>query len=86
MGSPGVSEFGVMETDPLLILAEQKLRKRADKLIVLADSSKIGVKGNLIFCGLSEVDTVITDSNAAPEALDKIREFGVNVIVVEACD
>ena len=86
MGSPGVSEFGVVENDPLLILAEQKLRKRADQLIVLADSSKIGVKGNLIFCGLSEVDTVITDSNAAPEALDKIREFGVNVIVVEACD
>lgn len=86
MGSPGISEFGVMETDPLLILAEQKLRKRAERLIVLADSSKIGVQGNLIFCGLSEVDTVITDSNANPDALDRIREFGVNVIVVEACE
>ncbi len=86
MGSPGVSEFGVMETDPLLILAEQKLRKRAERLIVLADSSKIGIRGNLIFCGLDEVDTVITDSKADPEALDRIREHGVNVIVVENCD
>ncbi len=85
MGSPGVSQYGVMESDPLLILAEQKLRKRADKLIVLADSSKIGVKGNLIFCGLSEVDTVITDSNADPDALDSIRSFGVEVIIVQAC-
>ncbi|MDC8831939.1 DeoR/GlpR family DNA-binding transcription regulator [Alteromonas gilva] len=85
MGTPGISEFGVMESDPLLILAEQKLRKRADKLIVLADSTKIGVKGNLIFCGLDEVDTIITDSNAAPEALDKIRQRGINVVVVEAC-
>lgn len=86
MGSPGISEFGVMETDPLLILAEQKLRKRADKLIVLADSSKIGVKGSLIFCALSEVDTVITDSHANPETLDNFRAQGINVIVVEACD
>lgn len=85
MGSPGVSEFGVMESDPLLILAEQKLRKRAQKLVVLADSSKIGVKGNLIFCSLSEVDTVITDSNADPAALDKIRSHGVEVIIVQAC-
>lgn len=85
MGSPGVSEFGVMETDPLLILAEQKLRKRADKLIVLADSTKIGVKGNLIFCGLDAVDTIITDSNADPDALNKIRAHGVNVVVVQAC-
>ena len=86
MGSPGVSEFGVVEGDPLLILAEQKLRKRAEKLIVLADSSKIGVKGNLIFCGIEEVDTVITDSNADSATLQKLKDKGVNVIVVQACD
>ncbi|CAI3966372.1 MULTISPECIES: DeoR/GlpR family DNA-binding transcription regulator [Alteromonas] len=86
MGSPGVSEFGVVEGDPLLILAEQKLRKRAEKLIVLADSSKIGVKGNLIFCGIKDVDTVITDSNADAATLQKLEDNGVNVIVVQACD
>ena len=85
MGSPGVSEFGIMETDPLLILAEQKLRKRADKLVVLADSTKIGVKGNLLFCGLEEVDIVITDSQANPEAVQRIRQHGVDVMIVEAC-
>ncbi|HBA56394.1 MAG TPA: DeoR family transcriptional regulator [Alteromonas sp.] len=86
MGSPGISEVGVMETDPLLILAEQKLRKRADKLIVLADSTKIGIKGSLLFCALSEVDTVITDSNANPKFLDSFRAKGINVIVVDACE
>ena len=74
-----------METDPLLILAEQKLRKRADKLVVLADSTKIGVKGNLLFCGLEEVDIVITDSQANPEAVQRIRQHGVDVMIVEAC-
>lgn len=86
MGSPGVSEIGVMETDPLLILAEQKLRNRADKLIVLADSTKIGVKGNLIFSPLNEIDIVITDSHANPQILQILETAGVSVIVVEACD
>ncbi len=86
MGCPGISEIGVMETDPLLILAEQKLRKRADKLIVLADSTKIGVKGNLIFSPLSGVDMVITDSNADKSILQHFEHQGIEVVVVDACD
>lgn len=86
MGCPGISEIGVMETDPLLILAEQKLRKRAEKLIVLADSTKIGVKGNLIFSPLSGVDVVITDSNADKATLEHFERQGIQVIVVDACD
>ena len=86
MGSPGVSEFGVMETDPLLILAEQKLRNRADKLIVLVDSTKIGIKGNLLFCTLAEVDTIITDSNADPKAVESFKNKGIEVVIVDACD
>jgi DeoR family transcriptional regulator, ulaG and ulaABCDEF operon transcriptional repressor len=86
MGTPGISAFGVMETDPLLIRAEQKLRKRAEKLIVLADSSKIGVKGNLIFSALADVDIVITDSHADPDILAIFTREGIEVIIVEASD
>jgi len=86
MGSPGISEYGVMETDPLLIRAEQKLRRRAEKLIVLADSTKVGVKGNLIFSSLANVDVVITDSNADPKMLSHFEKEGIEVIIVEACD
>jgi DeoR family ulaG and ulaABCDEF operon transcriptional repressor len=82
MGTPGVSELGVMETDPLLILAEQKLRKRADKLVVLADSSKIGIAGNLIFTPLSGVDVIITDTQADPTHIALFREQGVEVVIV----
>lgn len=86
MGTPGISEYGVMETDPLLIRAEQKLRRRAEKLIVLADSSKIGIKGNLIFSDLVNVDIVITDSNADPKMITIFEKEGIEVIVVQACD
>ncbi len=86
MGSPGISEYGVMETDPLLILAEQKLRKRAEKLIVLADSTKLGVKGNLIFSPLSGVDMVITDTNADPAMVKMFEDNNIEVVTVQALD
>lgn len=85
MGCPGISEMGVMEIDPLLVLAEHKLRQLAEKLIVLADSSRIGKKGNLIFSPLSGVDVLITDSNADVATLRFFERQGIEVIVVDAC-
>ncbi len=74
--------LGVIEGDPLIARAEAKLLGRADKLIVLADSSKFETRGSMAVCPLSRVDTLITDT-AAPEAiLGIIRRAGVNVIVV----
>ncbi|WAJ71866.1 DeoR/GlpR family DNA-binding transcription regulator [Catenovulum adriaticum] len=84
MGTPGIGEFGVMESDPLLIRSEQKLRKQTEKLVVLADSSKLGQRSNFIFCPLSDVDILITDSNADPKLVEQFKQNGIEVIMVEA--
>jgi DeoR family ulaG and ulaABCDEF operon transcriptional repressor len=84
MGTPGISGQGVTESDPLLIRAEQKLKKQADTLIVLADSEKIGKSSNFILCPLSEVDVLITDSNANPDVIHQFEAQGVEVIRVAA--
>lgn len=84
MGTPGICAAGVMESDPLLIRAEQKLRKQADKLIVLADSSKLGKRSNFIFSPLSEVDVLITDSGADAETVREFESQGVEVVIVAA--
>ncbi len=84
MSTPGISDAGVMESDPLLIRAEQKLRKQAEKLIVLADSSKLGMRSNFIFSPLSDVDVLITDSNADAEIVRRFEAQGIEVIIVEA--
>ncbi|MEN8813795.1 MAG: DeoR/GlpR family DNA-binding transcription regulator [Glaciecola sp.] len=86
MGSPGVSRFGVMESDPLLIRSEQKLKKQAEKLVILADSSKIGKKSSLVLCPLSEVDIIITDSKVDPKEVKFLEENGIEVLIVEAVD
>ncbi|WP_440877055.1 DeoR/GlpR family DNA-binding transcription regulator [Thalassotalea sp. PLHSN55] len=84
MGSPGIGKFGVMESDPLLIRSEQKLKKQTEKLVILADSSKLGKRSNFIFCPLNEVDILITDSNADPELISHFEASGIEVITVEA--
>ncbi|MCC5453284.1 DeoR/GlpR family DNA-binding transcription regulator [Rheinheimera sp. UJ51] len=86
MGTPGIGKFGVMESDPLLIRSEQKLKKQAEKLVILADSSKLGKRSNFILCPLNEVDIVITDSKADPELIEYFKTTGVEVIIVEAVD
>lgn len=83
MGTPGIGEFGVMESDPLLIRTEQKLRRQADQLIILADSSKIGQRSNFIFETLENVDVLITDTGISDRHLKLFSESGIEVICVD---
>ena len=78
--------FGVMESDPLLILAEQKLLSQAEELIVLADSSKFKQHSSLVLCKLARVSMVITDSGIEPREMELLREAGVklNIVGLEA--
>jgi len=83
MGTPGIGDYGVMESDPLLIRAEQKLRKQAEKLVILADSSKIGARSNFIFSPLQDIDILITDKKADDKSVALFEREGVEVIIVD---
>lgn len=84
MGTPGISEWGVSESDPLLVQSEQRLLRQAESLVVLADSSKLGRRSGFSFCPLDQVGLLITDSGADEQLLDRFREKGVEVVQVEA--
>ena len=84
MSAISIGPLGVIEGDALIARAETKLLKRADKLVVLADSSKFVARGSLVVCPLSRVHALITDSHAPPEGLAMLTEAGVRTIVVEA--
>jgi DeoR family transcriptional regulator, ulaG and ulaABCDEF operon transcriptional repressor len=81
MSAISIGPLGVIEGDPLLARAESKLLKRADKLTILADSSKFVSRGSLVVCPLSRIHTLITDAAAPVGALEMLREAGVQVIV-----
>ncbi|SDB04257.1 DeoR/GlpR family DNA-binding transcription regulator [Bauldia litoralis] len=83
IGGQGVSHLGLMETDPLLIQAEQKLLGQADELVVLVDSTKFSVRSSLIVCGLDQVSTLITDTGISDDTRTMLLDAGVRLITVE---
>jgi DeoR family ulaG and ulaABCDEF operon transcriptional repressor len=86
MGAQGVARLGIMERDPLLIQAEQKLIDQAEELIVLVDSSKFAQRSSLILCRLDRVGTIITDQRIGDDAAAMLSEAGVKLIVAEATE
>lgn len=86
MGAQGLGPLGLMEADPLLIQAEQKLIDQADDLVVLVDSSKFQKRSSLILCGLKRIATVITDSGIEDRHAQMLEAAGVNLIVAKTTD
>ena len=86
MSAIAIGPHGLIEGDPLIARAVTKLLKRADRVIVLVDSSKFQVKGSLVVCPLSRVHRLITDTGAPEHGLAMLRDAGVETIVVEPLD
>ena len=81
MSARGISSLGVMEGDPLLIQAEQKLLNQADELVLLIDSSKFQNRSSLILCPLERVHTVITDAGVSSRDAKTVEQAGIRLIV-----
>ena len=84
IGAQGVGPHGLMEADPLLIQAEQKLISQADELYILVDSSKFRTRSSLILCPLERVHTVITDRGIRDEERQMLETAGARVVVAAA--
>ena len=84
IGCRGLGPLGLMEGDPLLIQAQQKLIGQADELIVLADSSKFDQRSSLLLCPLARIHTVITDEGIDDRAARMLEAAEIRLIVAEA--
>lgn len=58
------------------------MREKAEKLIVLADSSKYNRLGVVSILPLKSVDMIITDSKISEKAITDMREENIPIIVV----
>ncbi len=84
MGAQGLGPLGLMEADPLLIQAEQKLIGQADELVVLVDSSKFESRSSLVLCPLDRIDVVITDDGISDRAAAMLEAAEIKLIVAHA--
>lgn len=83
VGADGISSAGGLTThDDTEARTNHQMIERAQRVIALVDSSKIGVITLAKMAELSEIDVLITDDAAPPEELDRIRKAGVEVKVV----
>lgn len=82
-GCFGLNRFGMMETDPLIVQAETKLLKRAEELVVMADSRKLGQRSSMIVAPLDRIGTLVTDNGATEDDLKLFRDAGIKVVVAE---
>lgn len=83
MGCRGLGPLGLMEGDPLLAQAEQKLIGQAEELIVLCDSKKFAARSSLLLCPLSRIHTVITDDGISDRDAEMLARADIRLIVAQ---
>lgn len=60
-----------------------KMMQSSQTSIVLADSSKFGVRGFARICEIGDIDIIITDSGLPMETRQRIEKLGVKLIIAE---
>jgi DeoR/GlpR family transcriptional regulator of sugar metabolism len=82
-GADGIDLNGLLYTSDMGVAkVDQKVRSRAKKTYVLADSSKIGRTALVSHGHIREAEALITDSGITSEEKDRLEQTGATVIVV----
>ena len=83
IGTDGLHlEFGLSTSNAMEAHLNQAMIDVAEKVIVLADSTKMNVRGFGKICNLEKIDVLITDSGIDIETKTKLEDLGLSVVVV----
>lgn len=72
--SNGLTDFNLYE-----ISLKKEMIKKANKVVALIDTSKVGATSSSSFAKINEIDTLITDKPLEDETTEKIESSGVNI-------
>jgi DeoR/GlpR family transcriptional regulator of sugar metabolism len=72
-------ERGISESNELQARVKQKMIGIADRVVLLADSSKFGTQSFTYVAGLDEIDEIITDRHLPRETSDELKAHGIPV-------
>ena len=83
IGACGVDvQRGATTIEPDEAAVFRAMVRQAKQVIVLADSSKVGMISPALICPVAEIDFLITDSGISAEALAGFRANGIQVLAV----
>lgn len=74
--------FGLTTSNMMEAQLNKKMIQTAQRVIVLADSSKFGKRGFGKICEIEEVDEIITDSEAPAHTVELLKAKGILVNIV----
>jgi DeoR/GlpR family transcriptional regulator of sugar metabolism len=72
---------GFTDPTPLYTGLKNAMKQNAEKVIMLLDSSKFGVRSLVTVMALEEVDMIVTDAGAPVELVADLREMGIDIRV-----
>ena len=81
LGADAVTPDAICEADLVQTRLKEKMASRAQRVFVLADSSKLNQHPFHAWAKLPEGWTLITDAQASPSQLEPFKEAKVEVIV-----
>ncbi|MCV9926656.1 DeoR/GlpR family DNA-binding transcription regulator [Flavobacterium sp. LS1R49] len=82
LGTDGVHlDFGLSTSNALEAHLNQAMIEVAEKVIVLADSTKMNVRGFGKICDLNKIDVLITDAGIDLETKTNLEEMGIDVVI-----
>ncbi|MEU4083374.1 DeoR/GlpR family DNA-binding transcription regulator [Streptomyces aureus] len=76
------AEHGAAAHDEAEAAINRLLCERAERVIVAADSSKLGQRAFARICSATSVDTLVTDTAADPGTIRRFEEAGIEVMAV----
>jgi len=84
IGAAGISErWGITELTEEEAAVQRAALDRTERVIVIADGSKVGTATPIVVAPASRVATLVTDPSAPSDEVGKLRAAGVEVLVVE---
>src|SRR4051795_13478131 len=85
VGVDGISARGGLTThDEIEANTNAQMIRRADRVIVVADGSKVGRVCLAGICAITDATTLVTDPSAHPAGIEAIRRAGTDVVVAGA--
>lgn len=77
------ARHGAMDINPGHGLLKERLLPNVEKVVILADHSKLGVSSSHIFARPDQINLVITDPQADEENLKELRNAGLEISIAE---
>jgi len=82
MSTGGIASDGLFNSNQLLVETERQMIRAAERVTLVADSSKFGQRALSHLCALDVVDEIVTDDGITDEWVQRMEQSGIRLDVV----